>query len=216
MADCCEHFYQEQIEPTLEKAGDDLSVKLWLSGILGVAVAREQDNSVRDSWVNHQRMTTDETRIGDKYVAYGVNAGIAGIQLWLDRENGAAHARALIFTGVTTLAMKEAFHRERPNQANHQSFPSGHTSSAFATATALTYAYGWKGGIPGFLMAGWTGASRIADDDHWFSDVVGGAFLGFIWGRAASHPLETDHSGHSLFYPVFQADQVGLGWMSHF
>ena len=43
--------------------------------------------------------------------------------------------------------------RERPDQSNHQSFPSGHSVSAFATAGVLQRHYGWKAGIPATVIA---------------------------------------------------------------
>jgi membrane-associated phospholipid phosphatase len=113
--------------------------------------------------------------------------------------------------------MKYSFGRQRPgNSDSHQSFPSGHTSVSFATATSLTYAYGWKAAVIAYPVAVLVGLSRLSDDAHWASDVVGGAFVGFIMARASSYDWD-DSSGatHSktnlVFYPDFGPHEMGLG-----
>jgi membrane-associated phospholipid phosphatase len=93
--------------------------------------------------------------------------------------------------------------RERPNGSNNQSFPSGHTSNAFALATVTERHYGWKVGVPAYLLAGLVGAARMKEDAHYFSDVVAGATLGYIVGRTVvrvnNRPLEDGaHKGAFL------------------
>jgi len=73
--------------------------------------------------------------------------------------------------------------RERPNGQDNKSFPSGHTSNAFALAAVAQEHYGWKIGVPSYLLAGLMGASRVNQDKHWLSDVVAGAAVGTIVGR---------------------------------
>ena len=63
------------------------------------------------------------------------------------------------------------------------SFPSGHTSAAFAWATVANAHYGPKVGIPSYLVASAIGASRLVKDKHYLSDVLAGATLGYIVGR---------------------------------
>jgi membrane-associated phospholipid phosphatase len=90
--------------------------------------------------------------------------------------------------------IKAAVGRERPNGENNQSFPSGHASNAFVLATVAERHYGWKLGLPAYVIAGVVGASRIQQDKHYVSDVVAGATLGYIVGRTVvrvnSRPLE--------------------------
>ncbi len=93
-----------------------------------------------------------------------------------------------------TEVIKVAVGRERPNGEDNQSFPSGHTSNAFALAAVAERHYGWKLGVPAYLLAGFVGASRIQQDKHYLSDVVAGATLGYIVGRTIvrvnGRPLE--------------------------
>jgi membrane-associated phospholipid phosphatase len=82
-----------------------------------------------------------------------------------------------------TEVLKVTVRRERPDGSDNKSFPSGHTSNAFALATVAERHYGWKVGVPAYVVAGLVGASRIEQDKHWLSDVVAGATLGYIAGR---------------------------------
>jgi membrane-associated phospholipid phosphatase len=90
---------------------------------------------------------------------------------------------AAIVNFAYTEVIKVAVGRERPNGEDNQSFPSGHTSNAFALAAVAERHYGWKLGVPAYLLAGVVGASRIQQDKHYLSDVVAGATLGYIVGR---------------------------------
>lgn len=71
----------------------------------------------------------------------------------------------------------------RPDGSNDHSFPSGHTATAFMTATMLTKEYGHKSpwiGIGVYLMATATGLMRMANNKHWLSDVLTGAGIGIL------------------------------------
>ena len=77
-------------------------------------------------------------------------------------------------------SVKAAVDRIRPNQAGG-SFPSGHTATAFMTATMLHMEYGWKNpwwSIGAYSVAAVTGVFRILNNWHWMSDVATGAAVG--------------------------------------
>lgn len=93
--------------------------------------------------------------------------------------------RAQLSVVSWTYAIKFAADRTRPNGDPH-SFPSGHASTSFATAMVLQEHYGWKLGVPAFLLAGYTGASRVIANQHWTSDVVFGAAVGIASGRTVT------------------------------
>jgi len=109
---------------------------------------------------------------------------------------------ATIVNVAYTELIKVTVGRERPNGQDEKSFPSGHTSNAFALAAVAERHYGWKLGVPAYLVAGVVGASRIQQDKHYLSDVVAGATLGYIVGRTVvrvnGRPLEEAVGGVSI------------------
>ena len=90
---------------------------------------------------------------------------------------------AIGVTIMTTIVIKKATGRLRPNGENRRSFPSGHTSGSFAVAAVVDELYGEKAGAPTYLIAGLVGVHRIHDNQHWLTDVIAGATLGTIVGR---------------------------------
>lgn len=93
-------------------------------------------------------------------------------------------SQAILVNGIYTFSLKYIVSRERPDASDQLSFPSGHTSNAFASATVVHRHYGWKIGVPAYGVATFIGVSRMAANRHHFSDVVGGALLGYGVGRA--------------------------------
>lgn len=93
--------------------------------------------------------------------------------------------RAQLVTQTLTMAIKTAVGRTRPD-GTHYSFPSGHSSTSFATATVLQRNFGWKAGVPAYAAATYVAASRIQDRRHFLSDVVFGAAIGIAAGRTVT------------------------------
>ena len=87
-----------------------------------------------------------------------------------------------------TYVIKYAVGRTRPN-GDPRSFPSGHTSASFATATVLQEHYGWKLGVPFYALATYTAAERVMDEKHWATDVAFGAVIGVLSGRTVTRHL---------------------------
>jgi hypothetical protein len=78
-------------------------------------------------------------------------------------------------------------HRERPDGSNNRSFPSGHASITFATATVIERHLGWRKSLLAYGIASYVALSRLHDDQHWLSDVVFGAAVGTVAGRTVVH-----------------------------
>ncbi|HRF23707.1 MAG: Undecaprenyl-diphosphatase BcrC [Bacteroidetes bacterium ADurb.BinA245] len=94
-----------------------------------------------------------------------------------------AMSQALTF-GIKAIVNKPRPHEADPTlialrNAKNGSFPSGHTSEAFATATSLTLiTKKWYIAVPAYTWASLVGYSRMYLGVHYPSDVIGGAFLG--------------------------------------
>ena len=78
---------------------------------------------------------------------------------------------------VITHSLKRIINKERPNGGDY-SFPSGHTSAAFTGAAFIERKYGFKYGIPSYLLASYVGWTRIQANKHDKWDVLGGAIIG--------------------------------------
>lgn len=89
---------------------------------------------------------------------------------------------ALVITETLTIGLQFATHRGRPDGSGHTSFPSGHTSGAFALATVTEVLYGPWYGVPAYVLAGLVGVSRIDSNRHVTTDVLAGAALGTLIG----------------------------------
>jgi membrane-associated phospholipid phosphatase len=95
-------------------------------------------------------------------------------------------AQATIVSGLYTDILKRTVARPRPDASDTRSFPSGHTSNAFAWASVASHHYGPKVGIPAYALAGFIGVSRMERDKHHLSDVLAGATIGLIAGRTVT------------------------------
>jgi len=98
---------------------------------------------------------------------------------------GADLFQAQILAQAMTQGIKMAAQRTRPDGTT-LSFPSGHTSSAFASATVLQRHFGWKAGVPAYALATYVATSRMEDNRHYLSDVAFGAVLGIVAGRTVT------------------------------
>lgn len=99
---------------------------------------------------------------------------------------GADLVRAQALSQAIVQAGKFASHRSRPDASNNYSLPSGHTASAFATATVLERHFGWKAGIPAYGFGAYVAAARISANKHHLSDVLLGAAIGIAAGRTVT------------------------------
>jgi membrane-associated phospholipid phosphatase len=140
----------------------------------------------------------DKTMKGVSFSVYPVMpASVIGI--WThgyinkDKEmmrNGYKSAITIGFALTLASGLKYAVNRTRPyneypndiikrDHAGPYSFPSGHTTAAFATATALSLSYKkWYVTVPSFAYAGMVGYSRMRLGMHYPSDVLGGIVIG--------------------------------------
>lgn len=171
---------------------------LLLAGGASVALHNsDADKNINDE-LHHQAF--DNT--SSDFFKYAGNplAHLGATGLWyLASENGSAGRdrattmfSALAITDAAAYSLKLVVDNHRPN-GNGLSFPSAHTASSFCVASCLDEYYGPQVGIPAYIGASLVGWRMMDSGDHWASDVLFGATLGYVVGHsvAANHkPLQ--------------------------
>lgn len=115
--------------------------------------------------------------------AYGLTAVAIGLPIVKDDMPGALQAGGSIAAAqLLSFGLKEAFPELRPDRSDRKSFPSGHTSMAFAAASTIFNREGQTVGIPAFAVATFVGIARVKADKHHWYDCVAGAGIGMASG----------------------------------
>jgi len=99
-----------------------------------------------------------------------------------DSEGALQYGASLATSLATTFTLKYTIDVERPNGENSRSFPSGHSSTAFVSATYLQIRYGYTYGLPAYALATFVAWSRVYSDHHYTRDVLAGGAIGIISG----------------------------------
>lgn len=154
--------------------------------IVGGLLAKSEDTHFRrlrnDYLPAFQRHADDYLQFAPAAVMIGLKtAGVESRSSWGRMLTADAFSIALMAGVVNTL--KTTTQVERPDGSNRHSFPSGHTATAFMTATMLTKEYGHRSpwvGIAAYTTASATGLMRMANNKHWLSDVLTGAGIGIL------------------------------------
>ena len=154
--------------------------------IAGGLIVKHQDTKfrkLRNDFLPHFRRPVDDYM---QYLPAAVMVGLkaAGIP---SRSSWGRMLLSDMFTvtamGLTVDGLKRTTQVTRPDGTNRHSFPSGHTATAFMTATMLTKEYGhlspWVG-VGAYSLATATGLMRVANNKHWISDVMVGAGIGIL------------------------------------
>jgi hypothetical protein len=145
----------------------------------------------------------------------GFHFGVAGLWYMIAAEQGNEKGldqswtmlKALSVTGAWTLTLKLAVNNDTPN-GMELAWPSGHTSSSFTVASVLDEFYGPGVGIPAYLGAGFVGYRMMESGDHWPSDVLFGAVLGYIVGHHVAGKDKTATVGGFRVIPFADVDSV--------
>ena len=141
---------------------------------------------------NTQLLTDFKTRIDD-YLQFFGPAMTVGLKLG-GYEGRSDWPRLLASAGMSYLIMaglvngiKYSAKEMRPDGSTANSWPSGHTATAFVGATLLHKEYGltrspwWS--VAGYGVATATGVMRVLNNRHWISDVMSGAGIGILSGE---------------------------------
>ena len=89
-------------------------------------------------------------------------------------------ATAYAAQGILTNALKYTIREQRPDSEARNSFPSGHTATAFMGAELVRREYGPGWGAGAYAVATATALMRLYNDRHWTNDLLGGAAIGIL------------------------------------
>ena len=106
----------------------------------------------------------------------------------LSKKRAILMFKASLYSMSLTTGLKPIIGQTRPDGTDQLSFPSGHSTGAFAFAGLIMAEHDfWPWGISALALSTVTAASRINDNRHYLHDVVGGATIGLAYGLGLSY-----------------------------
>ncbi len=135
--------------------------------------------------------------LGNGAVAIPASIGVVGISLLTNdakfRRTALTSLESLAATSIIVYILKIGLGRKRPSEKKgarsfepfgglDDSYPSGHTSTAFALITPWVYYYKKPWTYALFILPASTALSRMIFDKHWATDVLTGGAIGYAVG----------------------------------
>ena len=160
----------------------------------------------------------------DNYAQYAPAAAVFGLQAFgikgknSVKDEAVIYATAMAINAAVVYPVKKFTAQMRPDSSTANSFPSGHTATAFVAAEFLRKEYGgvspWYG-IGGYLVATGTGVFRMLNNRHWLGDIAAGAGIGiasvklsyFIHDRIR---WKRSFLSNTIVAPYYQNKNTGL------
>ena len=174
----------------------------WFAGtVAGVAVAHHYDDNVRAHFAPAGFSSGDPHEWRDLLPAAALTGGVL-LTGMLGDQNALSTSfdmiESAVFAGASSYALKFVAGRDRPNEtvdssrwfAGGDSFPSFHTSVAFAVAASFAERDAdnqWARRVVAYGLASATAYVRVKDNQHWLSDTVAGAAIGISTGVFVNH-----------------------------
>jgi len=167
-------------------------VPLFVAGIIAKGEKKSFRQNTKDN--KHTLLTDFKTGIDDYTQFFGPVmtvglklAGVEGRSDWGRFLASTAMSYGLMAGFVNSI--KYTAKEMRPDGSTANSWPSGHTATAFVGATILHKEYGltrspWYS-VAGYGVATATGVMRVLNNRHWVSDVLSGAGIGIMSGELA-------------------------------
>ncbi len=196
------------------KVMDDLTfvgVPVFVAGIIAKKEKKSFRQNVKDN--KHTLVTDFKTSI-DNYTQFfgpalttGLKiAGVEGRSDWSRYLASTAMSYGIMAAFVN--GIKYTAKEMRPDGSSANSWPSGHTATAFVGATILHKEYGmtrspWYS-VAGYTVATATGVMRVLNNRHWVSDVLSGAGIGIMSGELAYALSDLIFKGRGLLRGNFE------------
>ena len=154
--------------------------------ITGALLLKGEDTHFRNMRGGHMPKAYKSSETYIQYLPLAATLGLKALGVesrssWARMAVSGAAGGAIML--AATQSMKHIISTGRPDNTDDHSFPSGHTATAFVTATILHREYGHISplvSIGGYATAAATGILRIRKNRHWASDVAAGAGIGIL------------------------------------
>ncbi|MBK8711351.1 MAG: phosphatase PAP2 family protein [Niastella sp.] len=182
-------------------------------------------NELREDHLHFKTKIDNYLQYSPAAAVYALNiAGVKGKNNFRDRTF--IYAISTVFSGIAALSLKSITKVERPDGSGNNSFPSGHTTTAFAAASFLQHEYKdvspWYG-IAGYTVATGIGILRLYNNKHWIGDVVAGAGVGILSTKFAyavypciKKKLFKNKSSNTVLIPYYQQHTGGISMLYQF
>lgn len=127
--------------------------------------------------------------------------------MWLDsyfnghevsKQRSILMTKATAYSAAMTTVLKYTVREQRPDHSAKNSFPSGHSTTAFAFASVVATQHEWYWGAGAYSIAAVVAYGRLNDNKHYTHDVIAGATIGMAYGYGL-HYLATQDNGVALF-----------------
>jgi membrane-associated phospholipid phosphatase len=190
----------------------------WLTfagAVAAIGLSHHYDSQVRTHFTDNSPAALNSSNthtLTDALPAAALFVGTWGYATLIDDSDGRREAGAMLEATVlsigTAYVLNYASGRKGPDQTTDpnqwwsggSSFPSEHTTAAFAIGTVLAESgnsdYRWVRRVIGYGVGGYTAYERLSHNAHWLSDTVAGAALGAASARFAMN-RETSPRGDS-------------------
>lgn len=202
------------------------------SVLIGYGAAGFEVDAIKkfDNWIKNEidNSAYEQIKIDDylqyapAVTVYALNlSGVKGKHSFVDRS--VILGTSFLLVSLTVSGLKDFSSVRRPDRSALNSFPSGHTATAFMCAEFMHQEYKdqsiWYS-IAGYTAATATGALRMYNVRHWFSDVVAGAGIGILgtkiayWTFPYMKRLYTSKKSNSkttaVLLPYYNGNDVGV------
>lgn len=152
-----------------------------------------------------------------------VYAGGMTMAQWMGFSHGYQDAYMMVmataYASVVTTVLKYSIREGRPYDSKvRNSFPSGHSTTAFAFAGVVAAEHGWWYGTPAMALATFVAYSRLNDHQHYLRDVVAGAAvglscsLGIVYAQEEERESPNANSFHLVPTAMPDGMQLAASW----
>ncbi len=180
-------YFCQVMKPNMKRIAIHIVLCLIFTAAATGTVSAQQTNFDADIHAIRNNAMPDFRFKYDDYMQYAP-AGVMLVMKACTYESRSSWGRMLVSDAFSTAVMAAAVNglkytvqRPRPDGSRNNSFPSGHTATSFMTATMLHMEYGWRSpwfSIGAYTVATASGVSRILNNKHWMTDIIGGAAVG--------------------------------------